>query len=493
MADLLDFIPLYQEDASTVRARLDADVNAGLDLDDPRWVDTREGTFYYDITQVVLLELVRLWDALSVEVPAAAFVAYAWGPYLDAHAELFGLVRKDATSADGFVTVTGTPGTVLAAGSVFGTETVTDDADPIEFVTDVGGTLSAGVAVPTALTAVASSTGGTLPAGTYYYYVTTLSAFGETTSAPIISATVAGATSKITLDWAGVVGSVSFSVYRTTVNGGVGQRIYNGATSAYVDDNSAVPSVAGPPQEDNSAGVTVPITASDPGVEGNVSAGAITEIESGNPALNTVTNAVATQGGTEDETDEELRARILLEFEGRGAGNINDYRRWALSRPGVGRVFVNPVYAGAGTVQVVLMTSTGDPVSAAVVTDVQTFIDPLVGTADGEAPPGVTVNVTTPTTVAVSIVGVVAFKPGYSLDGTAGTIAQRALIVQAITDYIDALDVGDDVIYDHVKAQFFRAPGVLSISGVTVNAGTADVALSSVPPQVASLNTPTLT
>ncbi|MET0604184.1 MAG: baseplate J/gp47 family protein [Baekduia sp.] len=493
MADLLDFLPLYQEDASTVRARLDADVNAGLDLDDPRWVDTREGTFYYDITQVVLLELVRLWDALSVEVPAAAFVAFAWGPYLDAHAQLFNLERKEATPATGFVTVTGTPGTVLAAGSVFATETATDDADPIEFVTDIGGTLSAGLTVPTGLTATPTSTGGTLPAGTYYYYVTALSAFGETTSPLAVSAAVTGSTSKITLDWADVAGAVSYSVYRTTVSGGVGQRIYNGAPSTFIDTNAAVPSVLGPPQENNSAGVTVPITATDEGVEGNVSAFAITEIESGSPALNTAVNAAATVGGTNDETDEELRARILLEFEGRGAGNINDYRRWALSRPGVGRFFVNPVYAGPGTVQVVLMTSTGDPVSGAVVTDVQAFIDPLVGTADGEAPPGVTVNVTTPATVAVSVVGVVAFKPGYSLDGTSGTTAQRALIVQAITDYIDSLEVGEDVIYDHVKAQFFRAPGVLSISGVTVNAGTADVALTSVPPQVASLNTPALT
>ena len=75
--DILDFTPVYQEDAASIRARLDADANAGFALDDPSWMDTREGTFYYDVTQVAVLEFARIWDALSVEVPAAAFVSWS--------------------------------------------------------------------------------------------------------------------------------------------------------------------------------------------------------------------------------------------------------------------------------------------------------------------------------------------------------------------------------------------------------------------------------
>lgn len=490
MTDLLDFIPLYQEDAASVRGRMDSDINAGLTIDDPRWVDTREGTFYYDITQVVLLEIVRLWDALSVEVPAAGFVAFAWGPYLDAHALLFGLERKDATPAGGSVTVTGSAGATVPSGSVFATEATTDDADTIEFASTAAGTIGSQLAAPSPVSATADNTAGALPANTYYYYVTAYSAFGETDATLVTSATTTGGLSRVTIDWPDVAGALGYRVYRTTVSGTQGQRIYDGAVSTYLDSNPVGSGVLGPPQENNSAGVTVPVTALVAGAEGNVGSGAITEIESGDLALNAVTNTAALAGGTEEETDEELRARILLEFEGRGAGNINDYRRWALSRPGVGRVFVNPVWNGPGTVQVVVMTSTGDPVSAAIVNDVQAYIDPTSGTSDGQAPPGVTVTVSTPTAVNVAVVGTVAFKPGYSLDGTAGTTAQRALIVQALSDYIDSLDVGDDVIYDHVKAQFFRVPGVLTISGVTVNGGTADVALSTNPPQIASLTLP---
>jgi hypothetical protein len=84
MADLVtDFYPLFPaEDKEAIRGRMDADANAGLALDDPEWIDTREGTFYWDITEVVILELARIWDALSVEVPACAFAIFAWGDQL---------------------------------------------------------------------------------------------------------------------------------------------------------------------------------------------------------------------------------------------------------------------------------------------------------------------------------------------------------------------------------------------------------------------------
>lgn len=384
MAELMDFLPLFQESIETVRGRMDADANAGLTSSDPLWVDTREGTFYWDVTQVSALEIVRLWDALSVEVPAAAFPIFAWGEYLDNHAATFDLERKPAVPATGLVTFTGTDGTLIATGTVVSTEPADPDADPIEF----------------------------------------------STTAP---ATVAGGTAVVAV--------------QAEVSGAVG----------------------------------------------NVSAGAIVNVDSPAPTLTGVANTDGTAGGTDVESDEALRERILLEFAGTGDGNINDYKRWALSRPGVGRVFVNPVWAGPGTVQVVVMTETGDPVATGVVTDVQDYIDPTSGTADGVAPPGVTVTVQTPAPVTIAISASVSFKPGYSLDGSGGAIAQGAIIIAALSDYVNGLDVGEDVIFNHVKAQFFRASGVLDVPSLTVNSGTTDVAISvSGPTQVAQLGTPAL-
>ncbi len=61
-----------------------------------------------------------------------------------------------------------------------------------------------------------SSVGGTLAANTYYYQVTALTNYGETTPSPStpISITTTGSTSENTLSWNPVVGAVSYNVYR---------------------------------------------------------------------------------------------------------------------------------------------------------------------------------------------------------------------------------------------------------------------------------------
>jgi hypothetical protein len=60
---------------------------------------------------------------------------------------------------------------------------------------------------------VAASTGGSLPAGTYYYAVTALTPTGETTASPIEAVMVA-AGGKVTLRWGGPVGATGYRIYR---------------------------------------------------------------------------------------------------------------------------------------------------------------------------------------------------------------------------------------------------------------------------------------
>ena len=59
------------------------------------------------------------------------------------------------------------------------------------------------------------STGGSLPAGTYYYAVTALTPTGETTVSPIQSSTVAGGAT-VKLNWGGPVGATAYRIYRGT-------------------------------------------------------------------------------------------------------------------------------------------------------------------------------------------------------------------------------------------------------------------------------------
>lgn len=144
MPDITDFTPVVQETIETIRARLDADVNAGLDPADLRWVDTVEGGVYWDLTQVVALEMERLWDALGTEIPAAMFPSFAWGDFLDDHATTYGLTRKDAIAATGTIQFTGTVGTQIATGTQVSTTPSDPDDDPITYSTTVSGTIPGG-------------------------------------------------------------------------------------------------------------------------------------------------------------------------------------------------------------------------------------------------------------------------------------------------------------------------------------------------------------
>jgi hypothetical protein len=66
---------------------------------------------------------------------------------------------------------------------------------------------------PPPFLSVASSSGGSLPASTYYYAVTALTPTGETTVSPIEADTVATG-GKVTLRWTGPVGATGYRIYR---------------------------------------------------------------------------------------------------------------------------------------------------------------------------------------------------------------------------------------------------------------------------------------
>jgi uncharacterized phage protein gp47/JayE len=216
-------------------------------------------------------------------------------------------------------------------------------------------------------------------------------------------------------------------------------------------------------------------------------------LDSPNPNIDHIESTSPTLGGADVESDEDLRDRILFEFQGQGAGSEADYKRWALSRPGVGRVDVLANWDGTGTVNVVLMTADGDPVSSAVVADVQSYLDPVGGQAKGVAPIGAEVTASTPTALSVIVAATVQHKQGYSLDGAGATIATGDAITAALADYINGLATGEDVIYDHAKAQVYRVDGVYKVTAFTVNGGSADIAVATSPPQVASFSSATLT
>jgi uncharacterized phage protein gp47/JayE len=488
MSDLLNFLPVFSETAARIRTRMDADANAGVDPSDPAYVDTREGSFYWDMTQVCLLECARLWDAMT-EAVAAGFPNTAWGEYLDDHGQTFGLARNPALPATGTELFSANAnGVLIPAQTQVSAQPSDPTLDAISFQTTQSGAATGWLPVPSNVTVTPSPSGGVLLAGTYIYHVTAYGTYGETNGSSDLSGVIttnAGGSNQI--NWSAVPGALGYRVYRTLQAGTLGLMLADVPAPPFVDTGAITPTLP-EPQSNMSAGVLLAISALTPGSAGNLGANALTTLETPIAGVLAVTNQAPTVGGADVESDADFRARLLSQYQGGGAGTVADYVRWSLAW-GVERVAVVPLWDGPGTVLVVAMEADGTPVDSDVLTGLQQYLDPVAGQGHGQAPVGASVTVATSTVLYLTISATVNHSAGYSLDGANGTIATLASITGALDAYIASLDPGESIGYQHVLAAFF-VEGVYSISNLLVNGASADIALALSPiPQIAQIQT----
>lgn len=491
MTELTQFVPIRFETVDTIRARLDADANAGIPPTDDRFLDLTPGGWWFDLTNVIALEFERLYNFFSVELPGSIFPAFSWGEYLDEWGVTLNLPRKPASQATGVLYFSGDVGTSVPTGTVSGVPQSDPSATPVLFSTTEDIVLAA-LPAPTNVGATQVSSGGFLDAddtisglGWWYYVVTAVTDEGETIASAEAQIQTVGHVSKVTLTWDAVANALGYKVYRGVRTGYTYYLMTLGLVTTYVDDGTAVLGTVRPPTN------TANIEAVDAADYGNVAALLVSELLSPVVGVAAVTNPLATSGGADVETDEAYRTRLLIELGApQGGGTIADYERWALSYPEVGFVTVLPLWAGAGTVKVVVTDPDNNPVSAAVLTKIQTDLDPVVQKGEGLAPIGAAVTVATPTSVPVTVAATLTLADGYSLDGTDGSIAVRADVEDAIRAYINALPPGSSVIYAHADATLFSVEGVLDRSAFTLNGGTSNVTITS--SQVAVVDEPIL-
>ncbi|WP_438435396.1 baseplate J/gp47 family protein [Gorillibacterium sp. sgz500922] len=178
--------------------------------------------------------------------------------------------------------------------------------------------------------------------------------------------------------------------------------------------------------------------------------------------------------GEDMESDDALRRRYLDARQNPGtSGNKADYRRWALDMPGVGAVQIFPLWAGAGTVKVVIVDADMLPASPALVAEVQTYIDPAPGQGEGQAPVGATVTVAAAKSKTINVSAKVLLASGYSLQGITDAFRARLAAwrkgVSFRSSYVSAAAIG---------ALLLGTEGVLDHTGLQLNGGTANVALA---------------
>jgi uncharacterized phage protein gp47/JayE len=169
---------------------------------------------------------------------------------------------------------------------------------------------------------------------------------------------------------------------------------------------------------------TVSATAVDAGADGDYEAEAQLTMVGYVPNITQVATVAAPGlgGGADIETDDSVRARIIGRIQTPPAGGAeHDYVAWAREVPGVTRAYCYPCRMGEGTVGVTVLTDaaeTGPIPSAAVIDDVQSYIDAL-----------------RPVTASVTVFACAALPVAFTLSISPDTAAIRAAIAAELEDF----------------------------------------------------------
>lgn len=295
----------------------------------PEDIDLSEGSHGYNMTIPAALVAAELCEFVLPEVIRLIFPEWSYGEFLDGHAKIRGITRRSATAAYGELLITGTPDTVIPAGSLFATASI--DENP-------------------------------------------------------------------SID------------YETLEN-------------AVIQKNGSV---------------SVPIQCKQAGLIGNTTANTIILVGNRITGITAVTNPEAITGGTEEETDESMTTRITEYDKSQGesyTGSIADYKRWALSVPGVGEATVIPAQDDTGLVTIVITDSNGDPATDQLCQSVYNYIMRPDDTGARLAPVNAYLSVEGPTTIAIGVMATVELEDDATIESVrAAFLNQLALYMPVAMD-----------------------------------------------------------
>lgn len=218
----------------------------------------------------------------------------------------------------------------------------------------------------------------------------------------------------------------------------------------------------------------VPVTCRVDGAAGNLPAHSITQMPVTLQGISACDNPEPTTGGYDEEDDAAYYARYLLKIRTPAtSGNVYHYQSWALEVAGVGAVQVFPLARGQGTVDIVLIDSTGQPAPPDLVQQVQDYIDPGgTGEGYGQAPIGAQCLVEAATVTEIALSAAV-----FKLD-TADEEAVTAGIKAAVGAYLAEIAFQQDYVsLARITERILAVEGVRDLESLTLNGGTDNVHL----------------
>ena len=212
------------------------------------------------------------------------------------------------------------------------------------------------------------------------------------------------------------------------------------------------------------------------GVDGNVAAGRIDRLDILDENISTVTNEESAYGGLDEEEDDDYRQRIIDADEAQGisfSGCVADYKRWAMSVNGVGNAVIDTPEDGSGLVTIVITDTDGKAASEKVCQDVYNYIMRPDAPAERLAPINAVLSVISPSMTTISV------RANVVLDGSvmmSGVIDNFMKLLNAY--YQEACNDGY-IRYNKVSAILTGIAGVEDFSGLLVNGGMANIAVTS--------------
>lgn len=199
------------------------------------------------------------------------------------------------------------------------------------------------------------------------------------------------------------------------------------------------------------------------GAVGNTYTGQLSNIDNTSDA--TVTLGGIITSGTDEETDDNLRARFYKQVRKPStSGNVHDYEKWVLSVAGVGGVKVYPLWNGNGTVKILIVDS-----NKAIDTSLEKKVADYIETV---RPIGATVTVASPTGLSIGITANV------KLDGSKTIADVQAAFIAEVCDYLKSEVFSSySVSYAKIGSLLLDADGVSDYNTLMVNGGTINIVI----------------
>lgn len=204
------------------------------------------------------------------------------------------------------------------------------------------------------------------------------------------------------------------------------------------------------------------------GADYNVPAGSITSMAVNVPGVDDLANLEAAAGGSDPESDVDLYTRIHDRLSlPITSGNVNHYIQWAKEVAGVSYASCIPLWAGNGTVKVVIAGADKGAVDEEIRSACAAHIEE-------EKPIGATVTVVSVTETELPVAAAVTLVEGYSTEDVTNQLTAAVSALLASQTFGQAVTIP----FSRFLACLLQCAGVADYSILTVNGGTMAISVS---------------